>query len=436
MWKIFGFDRDQHSFRSEIVGGITTFMTMSYIIFVNPVILSAAGMDANAVSVATCLSAALGTLLMGVLGRYPVAQAPAMGHNAFFAFMVCGTMGYSWPVALGANFISGSIFVVLSFFKLWEGLVNAVPNSLKHGIAAGIGLLIALIGMEYGGIVVAHPATFITLGKLTSPPVIVTIIGIFSTLILMQLRVPGAILGGLLAATLAGLVAGVVKYYGVLSLPPAIQPTFLKLDISGALETGLIPIIFIFFFLDIFDTMGTLIGVSAQAGFLKDGKLPRTNQAMLADAIATVTGTLLGTSTVTSYIESTTGIAQGARTGLANLVTALLFILALFFNPLAEMIGGTYGNGLHPVIAPALIVVGYLMMKSVVHIIWDDSTESIPAFLVIIMMPFTFSITEGIAFGFISYTLLKLVSGQGRQVHWFLYVMAMLFIVRYIFIIN
>jgi AGZA family xanthine/uracil permease-like MFS transporter len=436
MWKIFGFDREQHSFRSEIVGGITTFMTMSYIIFVNPVILSAAGMDANAVRVATCLAAALGTLLMGVLGRYPVAQAPAMGHNAFFAFMVCGTMGYSWPVALGANFISGSIFVVFSFLKLWEGLVNAVPNSLKHGIAAGIGLLIALIGMEYGGIVVSHPATYITLGKLTSPAVLVTIIGILSTLILMQLRVPGAILWGLLVATLTGLVAGVVTYHGVVSLPPAIQPTFLKLDISGALKTGLIPIIFIFFFLDIFDTMGTLIGVSAQAGFIKDGKLPRTNQAMLADALATVTGTLLGTSTVTSYIESTTGIAQGARTGLANLVTALLFILALFFNPLAEMIGGTYGTGLHPVIAPALIVVGYLMMKSVVHINWDDSAESIPAFLAIIIMPFTFSITEGIAFGFISYTLLKLVNGQGRQVHWFMYVMAMLFIVRYIFIIN
>lgn len=436
MWNIFGFDRKQHHLRSEIIGGITTFMTMSYIIFVNPVILSAAGMDANAVRIATCLSAALGTLLMGILGRYPVAQAPAMGHNAFFAFMVCGSMGYSWPIALGANFISGSIFVILSLLNLWEGLVNAVPSSLKHGIAAGIGLLIAIIGMEYGGIVVSHPATFITLGKLNSPAVLVTIIGIVSILILMQLRVPGALLWGLLVATLAGLIAGVVKFHGVVSLPPSLQPTFLKLDIIGALKTGLIPIIFVFFFLDLFDTMGTLIGVSAQAGFLKNDKLPRANQAMLADALATVSGTLLGTSTVTSYIESTTGIAQGARTGLANLATAFLFILALFFNPLAEMIGGTYGNGLHPVIAPALIVVGYLMMKSVVHVNWEDTTESVPAFLALIIMPFTFSITEGIAFGFISYTLLKLVSGQGRQVHWFVYMIAVLFIIRYIFIGN
>ncbi len=434
MWKIFGFDRTQHHFRSEIVGGLTTFMTMSYIIFVNPVILSAAGMDANAVRVATGISAALGTLLMGILGRYPIAQAPAMGHNAFFAFVVCGTMGYSWPVALGANFISGSLFVVLSLFKLWEGLVNAIPGSLKHGIATGIGLLIAIIGMEYGGIVVSHPATFMTLGKLNSPAVLVTMVGMVSILVLMQLRIPGALLWGLLVATLAGLIAGVIKFNGIISLPPSLEPTFFKLDILGAIKAGLIPIIFVFFFLDVFDTMGTLIGVSAQGGFLKDEKLPRANQAMLADALATVTGTLLGTSTVTSYIESSTGIAQGARTGLANLVTALLFILALFFNPLAEMIGGTYGNGLHPVIAPALIVVGYLMIKSVVYINWDNFSESVPAFLSIIIMPFTFCITEGIAFGFISYTLLKLVGGQGRQVHWFVYVITVLFISRYLFI--
>jgi len=442
---LFKFAELNTNFRSETIGGVTTFMTMSYIIFVQPVILASAGMDQGAVMVATCVSSALTTLLMGFLANYPIALAPAMGHNIFFAVVVCGVLGYKWDVALGAIFISGSIFTVLSVFGLWETLVEAVPDSLKHSIAAGIGLLIALIGLEYGGVVVDTPDVLVGLGDLSSPPVLVTLFGLGLIAILMTLRIPGAILWGIVGAALLGIPLGIVEYTGVVSAPPSIAPTLFKLDIPGAFRTGLFPIIFVFFFLDLFDTMGTLIGVADQAGFIKNGKLPRASRAMLADAIGTILGALLGTSTVTSYIESSTGISQGARTGFANIITALLFLLALFFSPLAQMIGGTYlyettlaGQAavlkLHPIIAPALIIVGYLIIRSVTRINWDDATDAIPSFLVIIMMPLTTSITEGIAFGFISYTLLKLVSGRGREVHWIVYLFAALFVIRYIFI--
>ena len=446
----FGFDEFRTDFKKEIIGGATTFMTMSYIIFVQPVILKGAGMDTGAVMFATCVSSAIATLLMGLLANYPIALAPAMGHNIFFAVIVCGAAGmggkgYSWQIALGAVFISGLIFTVLSILGLWEVLVEAVPDSLKHSIAAGIGLLIALIGLEYGGVVVDAPDVLVGLGDLSSAPVLLTFIGLIIISILMTLRVPGAILWGILVVAFLGIPMGIVEYKGIVSAPPSVSPTFFKLDVIGALKTGLIPVIFVFFFLDLFDTMGTLIGVSDQAGFLKNGKLPKASRAMFADAMGTVAGAFLGTSTVTSYIESSTGISQGARTGFANIITGLLFLLALFFSPLAEMIGGTYlyettiagepvTMKLHPVIAPALIIVGYLIMKCVTRINWDDATEAIPAFLVIIMMPLTLSITEGIAFGFIAYSLLKLVSGRGREVHWMVYLFAGLFIIRYIFL--
>jgi AGZA family xanthine/uracil permease-like MFS transporter len=421
--------------RIELVGGLTTFMTMSYIIFVQPAILSTAGMDKGAVMIATCVSSALATLLMGLLAKYPIALAPAMGHNIFFAVIVCGTMGYSWQVALGAVFISGTVFIILSVIGVWESLVASVPDSLKHAIAVGIGLLIALIGLEYGGLVVDTPGVLVGLGDLTSRPVVLVLFGVILTAVLMAFRVPGAILIGILGTALLGIPLGVVKYHGLVSSPPSVLPTLLKLDVLGALKTGLLTVIFIFFFLDLFDTMGTLIGVSEPAGFIKKGRLPRANQAMLSDAIGTVGGALLGTSTVTSYIESATGIAQGARTGLANVFTSFLFIVALFFSPLAEMIGGEYvhnGLVLHPVVAPPLIIVGYLMMKCVTFIKWEDLTEAIPAFLTIIIMPLTVSITEGIAFGFISYSLLKLVTGKGREVHWIIYLFSFLFIIRYL----
>jgi AGZA family xanthine/uracil permease-like MFS transporter len=408
---------------------------MSYIIFIQPAILSQAGMDRGAVMVATCVSSAIATLLMGILARYPIALAPAMGHNIFFAVIVCGTMGYTWQVALGANFISGVLFVLLSIIGAWGGLIKSVPDSLKYGIAVGIGLLISLVGLEYGGLIVDTPGVLVGLGDMTSKHVLLAVFGIVLISVLMAVRVPGAILLGILATALLGIPMGIVKFHGLTALPPAMTPTLFKLDVVGAFKSGIIPVIFVFFLLDVFDTVGTLIGVSGPAGFTRDGKLPRANQAMFADAVGTVTGTLLGTSTVTSYIESTTGIIQGARTGLANIFTSFLFLCALFLSPLAEMVSGDFiydGAILHPVIAPALVIVGYLMMKSVVHIAWDDLTEAIPAFLTIIIMPLTLSITEGIAFGFISFCLLKLVTKKGKQVHWLIYFFSALFILRYV----
>jgi AGZA family xanthine/uracil permease-like MFS transporter len=433
--RFFKLEENKTSIRIEMVGGITTFMTMSYIIFLQPAVLFIAGMDKGAVMFATCVSSALATLLMGLLAKYPIALAPAVGHNIFFAVIVCGTMGYSWQVALGAIFISGSIFLIFSILRVWGPLVASIPDSLKHAIAVGIGLLIALIGLEYGGLVVDAPDVLVGLGDLTSKPVVLVLFGLALTSALMVLRVRGAILLGILATVLLGIPLGIVKYQGILAAPPSVLPTLFKLDILGAFKTGAITVIFTFFFLDLFDTIGTLIGVSEPAGFLKNGKLPRANQAMFSDAIGTIGGALLGTSTVTSYIESATGIAQGARTGLANVFTSFLFLVALFFSPLAEMIGGEYAYKnltLHPVIAPPLIIVGYLMMKCVTRINWEDLTEAIPAFLTIIIMPLTLSITEGIAFGFISYSFLKLVSRRGKEVHWIVYLFSALFIIRYI----
>jgi len=425
----------------EALGGITTFMTMSYIIFVQPAILSKTGMNFDAVMVATCLASALATILTGLLSRYPIAQAPAMGHNIFFAYTVCGAvaaggLGYSWKVALGAIVISGTVFVILSFLGVWEKLVAVVPDSLKHGIAVGIGLLIAFVGLQYGGLVTANPGVLVELGDFASRPALLALLGLLLTIILMALRVPGALLLGIIGTTLLGIPLGVIKAPSqqLWSLPPSLAPTFFQMDVVGAFKTGLVTVIFVFLLLDVFDAVGTLIGVGGQAGFIKNGRLPRANQAMLADALGTVGGALLGTSTVSSYVESAAGIAQGARTGLANLFTAAFFLLALFFSPVVKMVGGEFileGRGIHPVIAPALIVVGYFMMKCVTFIRWDDPTDAIPAFLAILVMPLTLNITEGISFGFISYSLMKLVSGRGKQVHWLVYLISALFVLRY-----
>ena len=433
--RFFQLEKNGTSVKNEFLGGMTTFMTMSYIIFVQPAILSGAGMDRGAVLTATCLSCALATLLMGLLANYPIALAPGMGLNVFFAVTVCSIMGYSWQVALGAVFISGTLFILLSILGVWGKLVEAVPSSLKNAIAVGIGFLIAMVGLQYGGIVVGAEGTLVGLGDLTSKPVLLVLFGILLTSVLMALKVRGAILFGVLASALLALPLGLVQYLGLVAAPPSLTPTFFKLDIIGALNSGLVTVIFTFFFRDLFDTMGTLIGVSAPAGFLKGDKLPRANRAMLADAIGTVSGALLGTSTVTSYVESSTGVEQGARTGLANVFTSLFFLLALFFSPLAEMIAGEVSLGglvLRPIIAPPLIIVGYLMMKCVGRINWNDLTEAIPSFLTIIIMPLTMKIHEGISFGFIAYALIKLASGRGRDVHWIIYLFAFLFIVRYI----
>jgi len=376
--------------RIEVLAGLSTFMTMSYIIFVQPAVLSICGMDHGAVLVATCVASAIATFLMGVLANYPIALAPAMGHNFFFVFTICGIMGYSWQVALGANFISGALFLFLSVFSFRARLVDSIPQSIKSAIAVGIGLLIALVGMEWSGLVVGHPATLVQLGNLHSPPVLISLLGVLLISVLFALRVRGAILIGILATAFLGWLFGLVNFEGVVSAPPSIAPTFLKLDIAGVFTTGgfvdVLMVIFVFFFLDLFDTVGTLVGISQRAGFVVDGKLPRAERALLSDAVGTIVGTTLGTSTVTSYIESAAGVSEGGRTGLANMVTAFLFILALFFYPLAKMVGGevVYDDlHLYPFIAPPLIIVGSMMMTSVKSIKWDDYTESVPAFLTI-----------------------------------------------------
>lgn len=435
--KIFKLKENKTTASQEIIGGLTTFMTMAYIIFVQPAVLSAAGMDFGAVMIATCLSSAVATFFMAFLANYPIALAPAMGHNFFFVYTICLAMGVPWQTALGANFISGAAFIIFSFFGLREMLVNAIPNSLKQAIAVGIGLFIALIGFQWAGIVVYKPGTILGLGNLHSPPVLLALFGIFAIAILYTLKIKGAIIIGIIITAIIGIPIGVVKYYGIVSAPPSVAPTFFKLNVGAAFTLALLPTIFILFFLDLFDTVGTLIGVSEQAGFVKDGKLPKARKALLSDAIGTVFGTIMGTSTVTSYIESSTGVASGARTGLANLTTGILFIIAILFYPLVKMIGGGFaidGATLYPVTAPALIIVGTLMMSGVTKIKWDDFTEAIPAFLTIVIMPYAYSITEGIAAGFIFYFVLKLVTGKITEVHPILIVFTVLFILRYIFL--
>ncbi|HSB11094.1 MAG TPA: NCS2 family permease [Blastocatellia bacterium] len=435
------------SVRTEVIAGFTTFATMAYIVFVQPAVLGAAGMDVGAVFVSTCLVTAFATALMALLANYPVAVAPAMGHNFFFAYVVVLTMKVPWQTALGAVLISGILFVATASFGLREMIVAAVPDSLKSSIAAGIGLLITLVGLEWAGLVRLDPNTFVTLGNLTARPALVALLGLVATIILIARRVQGAILFGVLIAAVAGVSLGIVRSpSGVVSLPPSLSPTFLQLDIVAALKQNLIAVIFIFFFLDLFDTVGSLIGIAKQAGFMKDGKLPRAGRALLADAIGTVGSALAGNTTMVSYIESASGVAAGGRTGLAALVTAGLFVVALFLSPLVQVISGGFGvqetvavEGqqitrsfmLYPITSPALIVVGSLMIRSVRDIDWDDFTEALPAFLTIVLIPLTFSITDGIAFGFISYALLKLVTGRAREVHWLIYLCAILFIVRY-----
>lgn len=551
---------------TEIRAGIATFLTMSYIVFVQPIILSGTGLSWNTVFVATCISSAVTTLLMAFFANYPIALAPAMGHNVLF-LMYCQDGTINWQTGLGAVCISGTLFIIMSFWGMRERIVHAVPESIKHAIAVGIGLLIAFIGFQWAGLAVDDPVMLVREGDLQSKPVLLALGGLLLTGALIALRFKGAILAGIIATAVVGTQLGITPTdelsgrYGnarqqgrsrlvaacraAISVPasepqpalailpvqvpegvaadvsavlPALEKSarenyrkgtlaatpaeagivlaprveimkkqggaetpvlrvtardtktgkvwreyhplplsevgkdarlahyakdvvlglpghdgLLKFDVVGAFKLGLLHVIFIFFFLDLFDTIGTLIGVSQQAGFLKNGMLPRARGAMLADACGTVLGALLGTSTVTSYIESSAGVAEGGRTGLANVVTALLFIVALFCSPLVRTIGGDY-HGLHPAVAPVLIIIGSIMMSSVLLIKWGDATEALPSFLAIMMMPLTFSITEGIAFGFISYSFLKLVTGRGREVNWLVYLFSILFIVRYAYV--
>jgi AGZA family xanthine/uracil permease-like MFS transporter len=424
--RLFGLRAAGTTPRIEVLAGVTTFVTMAYIIFVQPTVLAAAGMDHGAVLTATCLASALATLLMAFLANYPIAVAPAMGHNFFFAFSVVVAGGTPWPIALGAVAIAGSIFILTAGIGLRERVIAAVPESLKHAISVGIGLLIALIGLEWAGIVVDAPGTLVTLGPLTSPPVLLAVGTLAVMAVLMARRVTGAMLIAMTLGLAVAIAVGFVKFAGVFAWPPSLAPTFLKLDVLGALRPGLLDVVVVFFLLALFDSIGTLIGITSRIGLVSGRTFPRARQALLADAVGTVAGAALGTSTVTAYIESSTGVASGGRTGLASVVTALLFLLALFFHPVVRMIGGGVPVGgnvtLYPIVAPALILVGVLMMEGVRQIRWDDFTESIPAFLTMIVMPLSVSITDGIAFGFVSYALLKLSTGRGREIVWISYV--------------
>jgi adenine/guanine/hypoxanthine permease len=424
--------------RIEMLAGLTTFLTMAYIIFVQPTVLGAAGMDFGAVLTATCLSTAIATTLMALLANYPIAVAPAMGHNFFFAYSVVIGMKVPWRVALGAVAIAGVVFILTAGLGLRERLITAIPTSIKHAIAAGIGLLVAMVGLQWAGLVVAAPGTLVTLGDLHSRQTLLALMGVALTAVLMARRVPGALLWGIVVSTAVGLPLGIVRYQGLASRPPSLAPTLMQLDVAGALAPGMLAAVCVFFLLALFDSVGTLVGVGGQAGLLRDGTLPRARQALLADAIGTVAGAMLGTSTVTAYIESGAGVAVGGRTGLTSLVTAALFALSLLFFPLVRMIGGGYaveGTTFYPVIAPPLILVGTMMMGGLRHIEWSDPTEAIPAFLTIIMMPLAVSITEGVAFGLLAYALLKFAVGRARDVHPLILVFAALFLGRYIFLI-
>ncbi len=428
---------NQTTIQREVLGGVTTFFTLSYIIFMQPALLSIAGMDMGAVMAATCISSAIACLIMGLYANYPIALAPGVGLNVFFTFTVCVGMEIPWQTALGAVFISGVLFLALTALGLRTMIMNIIPPSMKIAIGAGIGLMISLLGFQWGGVVVDDQAVLISIGKLTSPSVIVSGAGLIVAVILLALEVRSAILVGMAVSACLGLYFGMFTYQGVFDAPPSLAPTFLQMDPIAALNMGFLSVIFIFFIVDLFDTIGTLVGVAELGGFMKDGELPRANQALLADAAGTTLGAMLGTSTVTSYVESSAGISSGARTGLASVVTGLLFIAALFLSPLVQMLGSgvesVTGATVYPAIAPALIIVGYLMMRAVKLVPWDDITEALPAFLTIVLIAFSFSITEGIAFGFISYTLLKSVTGKYGDVHPLMAVLAVVFIFRYFF---
>lgn len=411
--------------RTELMAGITTFLTMAYIIFVNPDILSAAGMPREAVFVSTCLAAALGSAIMGLYANYPIALAPAMGLNAYFAFTVVGGMHFPWQTALGAVFISGCLFVLISLFRLREAIVNAIPRSLKYAISAGIGLFLAIIGLKNAGLITAHPATLLTLGDLHQPGALLAIGGFILILALEQRRVPGAIIISILAVTATSMLLGLTPFNGIVAMPPSIAPTFLQMDLEGAFHAGLLTVVMTFFLVELFDASGTLIGVCHRAGLLDaEGRLPRLKKALLADSGAILAGAALGTSSTTAYIESAAGTSVGGRTGLTAVVVALLFLAALFLEPLAGVVPA-YAT------APALCYVAVLMVRGLAEIDWDDLTESAPAVVTAITMPFTFSIAHGIAFGFITYAALKLLSGRQGDLKPMVVVIALAFVLKF-----
>ena len=418
---------NQTTVRAEFLGGLTTFITMAYIVVVNPQILSKAGMPVDGVVFATCISAAVATLVMGLYANYPIALAPGMSLNAYFTYSVCLGMRVPWRTALGVIFFSGVVFLILTVTRVREQIVNGIPGCLKHSTAGGIGMFIAFVGLRNANLVVGNQATFVSLGSFANHEAQLACVGLAIMLVLMTRRVTGAILIGVLTTTVLGIVRGMGSWPAAVFSLPHPSSTWLQLDLRAALHLGLFEIIFVFLFVDLFDNVGTLVGVCEQGGFVKDGKIPRVGRALVSDAVGTIFGALTGTSTVTSYIESAAGVAAGARTGLSNIFVAGLFLLAAFCAPLAAAIPG-YAT------APALILVGALMTESIGRVDWTDFTEAIPAFVTLLATPLTFSIATGLSLGLISYTLVKVAAGKFREVSPVIWILTVLFIFRYIYL--
>ncbi|MEZ8879703.1 MULTISPECIES: NCS2 family permease [Vibrio] len=427
--KFFKIKAHGSSVKNELVGGVTTFATMAYIIFVNPQIMAASGMDAGAVFVATCIGAAIGCLLMGLFANWPVGLAPGMGLNAFFSFTVVSEMGYSWEVALGAVFISGILFVGMSFYKVRQWIIESIPVSLRYSMTAGVGLFLGLIGLKTAGIVVENPATLVSLGDFTKPEALLAAIAFLIIAVLSERKVFGAVLIGILSVTLVGMMLGLVHYNGFFAAPPSLAPTFLKMDIMGALDVSMISVILAFLFVNMFDTAGTLMGVAERANLTnpETGKIEGLSKALKADSISSVAGACVGCPPVTSYVESAAGVAAGARTGLSAIVVGVLFLAAIFLSPLAGMIPAYATSG-------ALIYVAFVMMSSMQHVDWKDFTNGAPAAITALMMPLTFSIANGIALGFITYTVLKLATGKTKDVSISMYFLAAIFVAKLVFI--
>lgn len=413
--------------RTELIAGLTTFLTMAYIIFVNPAILGDAGMPKDAVFVATCVAAALGTLIMGLYANYPIGMAPGMGLNAYFAYAVVLGMGFTWQAALGAVFISGCLFLLVTITGIRRMIIDGIPHSLRYAITVGIGLFLALIALKSAGIVVGNEATLVSLGDLHQPPVILAVLGFLLMVALDRLRVKGAILIGIIAVTVASFFFAGNQFHGIFSAPPSIEPTLFKLDIKTALTQGLLNVVLVFFLVELFDATGTLMGVARRAGLLVPGRMERLGKSLLADSAAIFAGSMLGTSSTTAYVESASGVQAGGRTGLTAVTVAVLFLACLFIAPLAGVVPA-YAT------APALFFVGCLMMRDLTELDWDDSTEIIPASITALLMPFTYSIANGLAFGFISYAGIKLLTGRVREVHWMVWIIAGVFLFKFIYI--
>ena len=425
--RVFKLQEHGTTVRTELVAGLTTFLTMAYIIFVNPSILGDAGMPKDAVFVATCLIAALGTTIMGLYANYPIALAPGMGLNAYFAYVVVMNMGFTWQAALGAVFVSGCLFLLVTLLGLRGLIIRGIPHSLRYAITVGIGLFLALIALKSAGIVTASPATFVTLGELHTPPVVLAVLGFVLIVVLDKRKVPGAILIGIVSVTVASFFFAGNEFRGVFSAPPSIAPTFLQLDIKAALSVGLINVVLVFFLVELFDATGTLMGVAKRAGLLVPGKMERLNKSLLADSGAIFAGALLGTSSTTAYVESASGVQAGGRTGLTALTVAVLFLACLFIAPLAGVVPA-YAT------APALFFVACLMLRDLTELDWDDTTEVIPAAVTALVMPFTYSIANGLAFGFITYAVLKLFTGKAKDVHKMVWAIGGVFLFKFVYV--